>query len=181
MIYINNSVFNRFISNICFYLYIKITDGAHLSLYLGLMGSPGPILQLAIPKRALSAWAEPARNLPRLKLKLPRPEALNGNLYITLKVEAPGRVRHTHMLLFPQQCLGTVDPQIQYLSTKPGRQSTEGYAQGSRLSADRCASHERDGDAEQHAGLPRFRPPCGRNTLRPALLCYCCLEQCITS
>jgi hypothetical protein len=67
------------------------------------------------------------------------------------------------------------------LSTKPGRQSTEGYAQGSRLSADRCASHERDGDAEQHAGLPRFRPPCGRNTLRPALPCYCCLEQYITS
>jgi hypothetical protein len=50
-----------------------------------------------------------------------------------------------------------------------------------RLSADRCASHERDGDAERHAGLPRFRPSCGRNTLRPALLCYCCLEQCITS
>jgi hypothetical protein len=67
------------------------------------------------------------------------------------------------------------------VSTKPGRQSTEGYAQGSRLSADKCASHERDGDAEQHAGLPRFRPPCGRNTLCPALLCYCCLEQCITS
>jgi hypothetical protein len=39
------------------------------------------------------------------------------------------------------------------LSTKPGRQSTEGYAQGSRLSANRCASHERDGDVEQHAGL----------------------------
>jgi hypothetical protein len=67
------------------------------------------------------------------------------------------------------------------LSTKPGRQSTEGYAQGSRLSADRCASHERDGDAEQHAGLPKVRAPCGRNTLCPALLCYCCLEQCITS
>jgi hypothetical protein len=67
------------------------------------------------------------------------------------------------------------------LSTKPGRQSTKGYAQGSRLLADRCASHERDGDTEEHAGLPRFRPPCGRNTLRPALLCYCCFEQCITS
>jgi hypothetical protein len=67
------------------------------------------------------------------------------------------------------------------LSTKPSQQSTEGYAQGSRLSADRCASHERDGDAEQHADLPRFRPPCGRNTLRPALLCYCYFEQRITS
>jgi hypothetical protein len=39
------------------------------------------------------------------------------------------------------------------LSTKLGRQSIEGYAQGSRLSVDRCASHERDGDAEQHAAL----------------------------
>jgi hypothetical protein len=67
------------------------------------------------------------------------------------------------------------------LSTKPDRQSTEGYAQGSRLSADRCASHEQDGDAEQYAGLPKFRPPCGHNILRPALLCYCCLEQCITN
>jgi hypothetical protein len=56
------------------------------------------------------------------------------------------------------------------VSTKPGWQSTEGYAQGSRLSADRCASHERDGDAEQHVGLPRFRPPCGRNTLCHVLL-----------
>jgi hypothetical protein len=62
------------------------------------------------------------------------------------------------------------------LSIKPGLQSTERYAQGSRLLTDRCASHERDGDAEQHAGLPRFRPPCGCNTLRTALPCYCCLE-----
>jgi hypothetical protein len=68
-----------------------------------------------------------------------------------------------------------------YLSTKPGRQSIEGYAQGSRLSTDRCASHERDGDAEQHASLPRFKPPCGCNTLCPALLGYCCLKQRITS
>jgi hypothetical protein len=67
------------------------------------------------------------------------------------------------------------------VSTKSGRQSTEGYAQGSRLSVDRCASHERDGDVEQYAGLPRFRPSCGHNTIRPALLCHCCLEQCITS
>jgi hypothetical protein len=69
---------------------------------------------------------------------------------------------------------------LHLLSTKPGRQSTERYTQGSRLSADRYTSHERDGDAEQHAGLPRFRPSCGRNTLRPALLCYCGLKQCIT-
>jgi hypothetical protein len=30
------------------------------------------------------------------------------------------------------------------LSTKPGQQSTEGYAQGSGLSTDRCASHKQD-------------------------------------
>jgi hypothetical protein len=28
-------------------------------------------------------------------------------IYITLKVEAPDPVRHTHVLLFPQQCLRT--------------------------------------------------------------------------
>jgi hypothetical protein len=72
-------------------------------------------------------------------------------------------------------------PSPSSLSIKLGRQSTEGYAQGSRLSIDKCASHKRDGNVEQHMGLPRFRPPCGRNTLRPALLCYCYLEQCITS
>jgi hypothetical protein len=33
------------------------------------------------------------------------------------------------------------------LSTKPGRQSTKGYAQGSDLSVDRCTSYELDGDA----------------------------------
>jgi hypothetical protein len=32
------------------------------------------------------------------------------------------------------------------LSTKRGRQSTKGYAQGSDLSVDRCASYELDGD-----------------------------------
>ena len=35
------------------------------------------------------------------------------------------------------------------LSTKYGRQSTYGYAQGSRLSANRCASHKQDGDTRQ--------------------------------
>jgi hypothetical protein len=33
------------------------------------------------------------------------------------------------------------------LSMKRGRQSTKGYAQGSDLSVDRCASYELDGDA----------------------------------
>jgi hypothetical protein len=33
------------------------------------------------------------------------------------------------------------------VSTRYDRQSIEGYAQGSRLSADRCASYELDGDA----------------------------------
>jgi hypothetical protein len=31
------------------------------------------------------------------------------------------------------------------LSMKPGRQSTKGYAQGSDLSVDKCASYELDG------------------------------------
>jgi hypothetical protein len=36
------------------------------------------------------------------------------------------------------------------LSMKPGRQSTEGYAQGSGLLLDRCASYELDGDARHN-------------------------------
>jgi hypothetical protein len=39
------------------------------------------------------------------------------------------------------------------LSSRYGRQSTEGYAQGSRLSVDRCASYELDGDARQTQGF----------------------------
>jgi hypothetical protein len=39
------------------------------------------------------------------------------------------------------------------VSTRYGRQSTEGYAQGSRLSVDRCTSYELDGDARQTQGF----------------------------
>jgi hypothetical protein len=39
------------------------------------------------------------------------------------------------------------------LSTKCGRQSTKGYAQGSDLSVDRCASYELDGDARHGAKI----------------------------
>jgi hypothetical protein len=35
------------------------------------------------------------------------------------------------------------------LSTKHGRQSTKGYAQGSDLLVDRCARHEPDGNRTQ--------------------------------
>jgi hypothetical protein len=43
------------------------------------------------------------------------------------------------------------------VSTKPGRQSTEGYAQGSDLSVDRCISYELDGDARHNkVFLSRF-------------------------
>jgi hypothetical protein len=45
------------------------------------------------------------------------------------------------------------------LSTKPGRQSTEGYAQGSDLSVDRCASYELDGDARRNEVFVQVRPP----------------------
>jgi hypothetical protein len=40
-----------------------------------------------------------------------------------------------------------------------GQQSTKGYAQGSRLSADRCASYELDGDARQARGFIQVHPP----------------------
>jgi hypothetical protein len=45
------------------------------------------------------------------------------------------------------------------LSTKPGQQSTEGYAQGSDLSVDRCASYELDGDARHNKVFIQVRPP----------------------
>jgi hypothetical protein len=40
-----------------------------------------------------------------------------------------------------------------------GRQSTEGYAQGSRLSADMCVSYELDGDAKQTQEFIQVRLP----------------------
>jgi hypothetical protein len=42
------------------------------------------------------------------------------------------------------------------LSTKPGWQSTKGYAQDSDLSVDRCASYELDDDARHYKVLSRF-------------------------
>jgi hypothetical protein len=44
------------------------------------------------------------------------------------------------------------------LSMKPGRQSTEGYAQGSDLSVDRCTSYELDGDARHNEVFIQVRP-----------------------
>ena len=60
------------------------------------------------------------------------------------------------------------------LSTKYGRQSTQGYAQDSRLSADRCASYEQDSNTRQTQGFIQVRPPRGRNTyvLRLIVLLY---------
>jgi hypothetical protein len=49
--------------------------------------------------------------------------------------------------------------QLTALSTRYGRQSTDGYAQGSRLSIDKCASYELDGDTRQTQGFIQFRPP----------------------
>jgi transposase InsO family protein len=43
-----------------------------------------------------------------------------------------------------------------YVSTKPGRQSTKGYVQGSDLSVDRYTSYELDGDARHNKVLSRF-------------------------
>jgi hypothetical protein len=42
------------------------------------------------------------------------------------------------------------------VSTKPGRQSTEGYARDGDLSVDMCARHEPDGNRTQD--LYRFSP-----------------------
>jgi hypothetical protein len=44
------------------------------------------------------------------------------------------------------------------LLTKSGRQSIEGYAQGSNLSVDRCASYELDGDARHDKVFIQVRP-----------------------
>jgi hypothetical protein len=67
------------------------------------------------------------------------------------------------------------------LSTRYGRQSTEGYAQGSRLSADRCASYELDGDARQTRSFIQVRPPWGRNTyvLRQIVLLWRDVMRCV--
>jgi hypothetical protein len=67
------------------------------------------------------------------------------------------------------------------VSTKPGRQSTEGYAQGSRLRQTGVQATNEMVMQNNTQVYPGSGRPCGRNTLRPALLCYCCLEQCITS
>jgi hypothetical protein len=45
------------------------------------------------------------------------------------------------------------------LSTKLGQQSTEGYAQGSDLSINRCASYELDGDARHNEIFIQVRSP----------------------
>jgi hypothetical protein len=45
------------------------------------------------------------------------------------------------------------------LSTKPGRQSTKGYAQDSDLSVDRCASYELNDDARHNEVFIQVRPP----------------------
>ena len=60
---------------------------------------------------------------------------------------------------------------ISNVSTKYGRQSTQGYAQGSRLSVDRCASFKQDGDARQTRGFIQVRPPRRRNTYVLRLIC----------
>jgi hypothetical protein len=57
------------------------------------------------------------------------------------------------------------------LSTKPGRQSTKGYAQDSDLSVDRCASYELNDDARHNEVFIQVRPPWGRNTYVLRLVC----------
>ena len=60
------------------------------------------------------------------------------------------------------------------LSTKYGRQSTEGGARGGRLSVDGACNQEPDGDTRRRdSNLDRFGPSDRRNTLRPVSLVYC--------
>jgi hypothetical protein len=60
------------------------------------------------------------------------------------------------------------------LSTKYGRQSTEGGARGGRLSVDGACNQEPDGDTRRRdSDLDRFGPSDRRNTLRPVSLVYC--------
>ena len=60
------------------------------------------------------------------------------------------------------------------LSTKYGRQSTEGGARGGRLSVDDACNQEPDGDIRRRDNdLDRFGPSDRRNTLRPVSLVYC--------
>ena len=63
------------------------------------------------------------------------------------------------------------------LSTKYGRQSTEGGARGGRLSVDDACNQEPDGDIRRRDNdLDRFGPSDRRNTLRPVSL-VCCIEM----
>ena len=67
------------------------------------------------------------------------------------------------------------------LSTKYGRQSTEGGARGGRLSVDGACNQESDGDTRRRdSDLDRFGPSDRRNTLRPVSL-VCCIEYMMSS
>jgi hypothetical protein len=60
------------------------------------------------------------------------------------------------------------------LSTKYGRQSTEGGARGGRLSVDGACKQEPDGDTRRRdSDLDSFGPSDRRNTLRHVSLVYC--------
>jgi hypothetical protein len=59
-----------------------------------------------------------------------------------------------------------------------GRQSTEGYAQGSRLPADRCASYELDGDVRQTRGFIQVWPPWVCNTYILHQIVLLCMKMC---
>jgi hypothetical protein len=48
---------------------------------------------------------------------------------------------------------------VEYLSMKSGWKSTKGYAQGSDLSVDRCASYELNGDVRHNKVFIQVRPP----------------------
>ena len=60
------------------------------------------------------------------------------------------------------------------MSTKYGRESTEGGARGGRLLVDGACNQESDDDTRHRdSDLDRFGPSSRRNTLRPVSLVYC--------
>jgi hypothetical protein len=63
------------------------------------------------------------------------------------------------------------------LSMKPGQQSTKGYAQGSDLSVDRCASYKLDGDAGHNKVFIQVRSPWGHNTYVLCLICIAMYDE----
>jgi hypothetical protein len=62
---------------------------------------------------------------------------------------------------------------------KPGRQFTKGYAQGSDLSVDMCASYELDGDARHNKVLSKFGRREGEIPMYCVWFVLLCIMRCV--